>query len=309
MRNAALDGHEDLKIAIIILNGIGVQVYDENCSILGKPTKNYSLLSDAMADVEEYSHVIGVSQVCGERGQSWVSRNRVPTHAIIHPGGRDYAQHKQAISRTTFNRRHLLGDNCVYVLCTQNDYDNRIDGALGMDSKRKRHTYKATSLDYIMTKRQKSTSLGLPCEFEENQVSKYCAEGEKSEYFFYERLFKQVGHSNCLHAMVLSWILNQFGFKEEYCLQDIQRMLQSKTDVTTNLSVIPNEHFSQFSFSNANRQNSIYDCMVSHTLQYWQVDRKKKMLYLNAACISLLKKMLKYNTKQNLISKLESYLK
>jgi hypothetical protein len=44
-------------------------------------------------------------------------------------------------------------------------------------------------------------------------------------------------------------------------------MCDSKTDVTTNLSKIPNEHFQKFSFDNPNRQNSIYDCMVSHTLQ------------------------------------------
>ena len=78
------------KPAVLVLNGEGLRIFAAG-TVVHKANAGVfaGSISEAIDTIATHSHILCVSHVCGERGQSWVSSTRVPTHGIVFPGNRD----------------------------------------------------------------------------------------------------------------------------------------------------------------------------------------------------------------------------
>ena len=292
------------KPAVIILNGDGLRLYKPNVPITKETgVTKYNRISAAIEAVEQISHLVGVSHVCGERGQSWVSTKRVPTHGIVYPGHRDSSQLGQAMARLCFTRKHLLSSGTVFCLSTQQDYDERMMVADGRRDT-ERDIYRAKRLAQLREMDTGLNSIGISADFEDSLSA--------MENFFFQRVFVSSSqHFKCLHALILRTIvtvtMDPVPMKK---LQKIIRQIPGWFSEQREKN-IPKYAFTRFSPSarpNDGKEQVVYQVLMNKSYQsdYWSIEVDASgfpVLRLNDAMKSLAQKLEPYGGLQHILQK------
>lgn len=279
------------KPAVLILNGDGLRLYDPGAPVTKSSgrvfTGSTSEAIECLARV--HTHILCISHVCGERGQSWVSSTRVPTHGIVFPGNRDTSQLGQSMARLCFTRRHLLGGRTVKVLCTATDFEERNTVSMGMREST-RDIYRAKYLAEACSASDTLGRLGIPHDFVDNLTER--------EVFFFERLLVPSSqHYACLHATILRKFASVDEDMDALPLKKVQRIVRQIPEWYSEQREknIPKYAFTKFNPNQApaeDKEDVVYRTMMQKSSQadYWSIHAAKGLVF-NRAIHALCQKL------------------